>query len=138
MTASASVSASPRSLDVLDPESPKRVLILASDPAVADTTGWDIGFWWEELTHSYWEFTEAGYQVVIASPKGGHLRGDALSDPRDDMRLSADDLISLGFINSPAHRALVEQARPLAEINVSDFDALFLAGGAGPMYTFVD
>ena len=138
MTTSASMSASPRTLDVLDPQSPKRVLILASDPAVADTTGWDIGFWWEELTHSYWEFTEAGYEVVIASPNGGRLRGDALSDPRDDMRLSADDLISLGFINSPVHHALVEQARPLAEINISDFDAIFLAGGAGPMYTFVD
>src|SRR5580700_10740604 len=99
-----------RSLDLLHPDTPRRVLIVASDPAVSDQTGWQIGFWWEELTHSYWEFTNAGYHVVIASPKGGHLQADALSDPRDEGRLSADDLISLGFINSPEHQALVESA----------------------------
>jgi putative intracellular protease/amidase len=127
-----------RSIDVLHPETPKRVLILASDPAVSDQTGWHIGFWWEELSHSYWEFTQAGYQVVIASPKGGALQADSLSDPRDKLRLSADDLISLGFINSPDHVALVEQATPLSEVDIRDFDAVFLVGGQGPMYTFVD
>lgn len=127
-----------RSLDLLHPDTPKRVLIVASDPAVSDQTGWPIGFWWEELTHAYWEFTEAGYQVVISSPKGGHLQGDSLSDPRDERRLAADDLISLGFINSPEHLALVEHAPALAEIDINDFDAVFLVGGEGPMYTFVD
>ena len=127
-----------RSLDVLHPDTPTRVLIVASDPAVSDQTGWRIGFWWEELTHSYWEFTNAGYEVTVASPKGGRLEADALSDPRDEMRLSVDDLVSLGFINSPDHVALVEHAPALSEIDISDFDAVFLVGGQGPMYTFVD
>jgi putative intracellular protease/amidase len=113
-------------------------LIVASDPAVSDQTGSQIGFWWEELTHSYREFTEAGYRVVIASPKGGRLEADALSDPRDKMRLSADDLLSLGFINSPEHMALLEHVPALSEIDINDFDAVFLVGGEGPMYTFVN
>ena len=119
-------------------ETTRRVLIVASDPAVSDQTGWKIGFWWEELTHSYREFTEAGYEVVIASPKGGRLEGDPLSDPRDERRLSADDLFSLGFINSSEHMALVEDVPPLSEIDINDFDAVFLVGGEGPMYTFVN
>lgn len=127
-----------RSADLPRAATPKRVLILASDPAVSGQTGWEIGFWWEELTHSYWEFVNAGYQVVIASPKGGRLRGDALSDPRDERRLSADDLISLGFINSPEHMALIEHVPALAELDMNDFDAVFLVGGEGPMYTFAD
>ena len=135
MTATVSMT---RSLDLLHPDTPRRVLIVASDPAVSDQTGWQIGFWWEELTHSYWEFTNAGYEVAIASPKGGRLQADALSDPRDEMRLSADDLVSLGFINSPEHLALVEQAIALSEIDIDGFDAVFLVGGQGPMYTFVD
>ena len=94
--------------DVVYTETPRRVLIVASDPSVSEQTGWDIGFWWEELTHSYWEFTNAGYQVVIASPEGGTLRGDALSDLRDEGRRSADDLISLGFINSPDTNFIVQ------------------------------
>jgi putative intracellular protease/amidase len=127
-----------RSRDLLHPDAPRRVLIVASDPAVSDQTGWPIGFWWEELTHSYWEFTNAGYGVVIASPNGGRLQADALSDPRDEMRLSADDLISLGFINSPDHVALVEHAAALSAIDISGFDAVLLVGGQGPMYTFVN
>lgn len=119
-------------------QTPRRVLIVASDPAVSGQTGWPIGFWWEELTHSYREFTEAGYEVVIASPMGGHLEGDDLSDPRDDRRLEADDLLSLGFINSPEHMALLENVPALSEIHIDDFDAVFLVGGSGPMYTFVD
>lgn len=126
------------SADPLETEAPKRVLIVASDPAVSDQTGWEIGFWWEELTHSYWEFTKAGYQVVIASPKGGHLKADSLSDPRDEMRLSVDDLISLGFISSPEHVTLVEDVPALSQIDPNDFDSVFLVGGQGPMYTFVD
>jgi len=124
--------------DVLRTGTPRRVLIVASDPSVSQQTGWEIGFWWEELTHSYWEFIKAGYQVVIASPEGGPLKGDSLSDPRDEARRSADDLISLGFINSPEHMALLEQVPALSEIDPAEFDAVFLVGGMGPMYTFVD
>lgn len=117
---------------------PRRVLIVASDPAVSTQTGWPIGFWWEELTHSYSEFIAAGYEVVIASPNGGRLQADTISDPRDEMRLSEDDLISLGFLSSPKHLALIEDAQTLSGVDINDFDAVFLVGGMGPMFTFVN
>jgi len=41
--------------------------------------------------------------VDIASPDGGALRADSRSDPRDPSGYSADDLLSLCFINSPHH-----------------------------------
>jgi putative intracellular protease/amidase len=117
---------------------PKRIVMVASNPAVSERTGWPIGFWWAELTHPYWELTERGYTVDIASPDGGALRADAFSDPRDDSGYSADDLISLGFVNSPAHMKLVEQSKPLAGVRVDDYDGVLLVGGQGPMYTFID
>jgi len=116
----------------------KRVLIVASNPAISGQTGWPIGFWWAELTHPYWEFVEHGYEVTIASPDGGALQGDSFSDPEDSSGYSAEDLISLGFIKSPTHRALIENTVPLVDVVVGDFDAVFLVGGQGPMYTFVD
>jgi putative intracellular protease/amidase len=125
-------------VDILDPERPKRIAIVASNPAVSEQTGWPIGFWWGELTHPYWEFTERGYEVDIASPDGGALQGDAYGDPRDESGYSAEDLISLGFINSPKHMQLVEESKPLAEISVDAYDAILLVGGQGPMYTFWD
>ena len=124
------------SIDVLTPDAPKRVVIVASNPAVSEQTGWPIGFWWAELTHPYWELTEHGYRVDVASPDGGRLEADSWSDPRDDSRYSADDLLSLGFISSPEHARLVEESRPLADVSVGDYDALLLVGGQGPMYTF--
>jgi putative intracellular protease/amidase len=125
-------------IDILDPEHPKRVAMLASNPAVSGQTGWPIGFWWAELTHPYWELTEAGYTVEIFSPEGGRLEGDSWSDPRDDSGYSAHDLITLGFMNSPEHMRGVEESRPLAELHLDDHDAVFLVGGQGPMYTFFE
>jgi putative intracellular protease/amidase len=128
----------PATVDILRPDQPKRVLIVASNPAVSNVTGWPVGFWWSELTHPWWEFTEHGYQVEIASPDGGALRGDSWSDPRDESGYSAHDLISLGFIDSPTHAALVESTAPLSEIAVDAFDGVLFVGGQGPMFTFVD
>jgi putative intracellular protease/amidase len=125
-------------IDVLNPDAPKRVLILASSPAVSDQTGWPIGFWWAELTHPYWEFCEHGYVVDVASPEGGSLQADSWSDPRDESEYSADDLISLGFVNSPEHMKLIENSKPLADVRVDEYDALLVIGGQGPMYTFYE
>src|SRR6478609_3167172 len=101
----------------------KRVLIVASNPAISGQTGWPIGFWWAELTHPYWEFVEHGYEVVIASPDGGALQGDSYSDPEDESGYSAEDLISLGFTKSPTHRAMIENTVALSDVVVGDFDA---------------
>ncbi|NOK62361.1 MAG: type 1 glutamine amidotransferase domain-containing protein [Chloroflexi bacterium AL-W] len=125
-----------KAIDMLTPGKPKRVAIIASNPSVSEQTGWPIGFWWGELTHPYWEFSENGYDVDIISPDGGSLKGDGFSDPRDESGYSADDLISLGFINSPKHMALIENSIPLSDIRGDDYDAILLVGGQGPMYTF--
>jgi putative intracellular protease/amidase len=74
--------------------------------------------------------------VDIASPDGGALRADSWSDPRDKSGYSAEDLISLGFVNSPAHMKLVDESKPLAAVSVDDYDGVLLVGGQGPMYTF--
>jgi putative intracellular protease/amidase len=125
-------------IDVLNPQRPKRVVIVASNPAVSGQTGWPIGFWWSELTHPYWELTGHGYQVDVVSPEGGKLEADSWSDPRDESRYSTDDLLSLGFISSPEHMMLVEASKPIADVGVDDYDAALLVGGQGPMYTFID
>jgi len=125
-------------IDLVDPEHPKRVLMVLPNAAVSPQTGWPVGFWWSELTHAYWEFVEHGYTVRIVSPDGGTLVADSWSDPRDDSGYSGDDLISLGFINSAKHYALIENTTPLAEVSVNDFDTVFFVGGQSPMVTFVD
>ena len=115
---------------------PKRVAMVIANPAVSTTTGWPVGFWWSELTHPYYEFTEAGYAVEIFSPAGGKCEADAMSDPRDASGYSASDLISMGFIATPKLAALVEETQPVASLDVEKFDAIVVAGGQAPMFTF--
>jgi putative intracellular protease/amidase len=122
----------------IDIHTPRTVAIVASNPATSPVTGWPVGFWWAELTHPYWELTSRGYDVTVHSPDGGRLEADSWSDPRDPSGYSAEDLISLGFVNSPDHVALVEQSRPIAEIDVATTDAVLFIGGQGPMVTFRD
>ncbi len=122
----------------LDIHSKKRVLIIAANPGTSPTTGWPIGFWWAELTHPYWTFTEAGYEVTIASPKGGDLLADGYSDPEDASQYSAHDILSLGFKHSPAHAAQLKGTKSIAEVSLEDYDAIFVVGGQSPMVTMID
>jgi putative intracellular protease/amidase len=124
------------SLNITNTTRRKRVLVVAANSAVSTTTGWPIGFWWAELTHPYWAFTEAGYDVEIRSPRGGALAADGFSDPEDPSGYSAHDLVSLGFKKSPTHAALLADTPPIADVRVADYDAVFLAGGQSPMFTF--
>ncbi len=115
---------------------PRRVAIVISNPAVSTTTGWPVGFWWSELTHPYYQFTEKGYQIEVFSPQGGRCEPDAMSDPRDASGYSETDLITMGFVSTPRLAALIEQTRPVSEVRVDRFDAIVVAGGQGPMFTF--
>ena len=125
-----------RDTNAVNPRTPKRVAMVIANPAVSTTTGWPVGFWWSELTHPYYAFTEAGYEVEIFSPDGGACVADGMSDPRDASGYSASDLISMGFIATPALAALVESTRPAGEIDIRRFDAIVVAGGQAPMFTF--
>ncbi len=116
----------------------KRVLMVVANPAVSTNNGWPVGFWAAELTHPYYELTERGIEVSIASPDGGKVEFDALSDPRDPSRWSSEDLISMGFIHTPELMALLGDTPKLADLNYDDYDALLICGGQSPMFTFPD
>ncbi|HEY3202004.1 MAG TPA: type 1 glutamine amidotransferase domain-containing protein [Actinomycetes bacterium] len=117
-------------------EEPKRVAIVISNPAISTTTGWPVGFWWAELTHPYFRFTEAGYEVDVFSPHGGKCEADAMSDPEDPSGWQAEDVISRGYKHDPQFVKLIENTRPVEDISLDRYDALVVAGGQGPMFTF--
>jgi putative intracellular protease/amidase len=123
-------------LNVTRPDRKKRVLLIAANPSSSSVTGWPVGFWWSELTHPYWAFTEAGYDVEIRSPDGGALVADGFSDPEDASGYSAHDIVSLGFKKSPAHAALLESTQSIDGADPAAYDAIFVTGGQSPMFTF--
>jgi putative intracellular protease/amidase len=117
---------------------PKKVLIVVANPTTSTTLGWPVGFWGAELTHPYYELTQRGVAVTIASPGGGKVAMDALSDPRDDSKWSADDLITMGFLNAPELAALLQDTPKLGGLDLGEFDAIMVAGGQAPMFSFRD
>jgi len=115
---------------------PKKVLIVVANPTTSTTLGWPVGFWGAELAHPYFELTQRGVAVTIASPDGGKVEMDSLSDPRDESKWSADDLITMGFVNTPDLIALLEDTPKLADLDLEDYDAIMVAGGQAPMFSF--
>ncbi len=125
-----------KNTNVVSPKHPKRIAIVIANPAMSTTTNWPVGFWWSELSHPYYEFAEKGYEIELFSPNGGPCEADAMSDPNDASGYSSTDLISQGFIHTPSLRALTENTKPVSALRVADFDALVVAGGQAPMFTF--
>jgi putative intracellular protease/amidase len=124
--------------EIVDVTTTKRphVLMVVANPTISTTTGWRVGFWAAELTHPYYEFSRVSYDVTVASPEGGPVELDALSDPRDESKWSADDLISMGFLNTAELRALLGDTPKLEGLDLDKFDALVVCGGNAPMFQF--
>jgi len=122
--------------NVVSPKTRKRVAIVIANPAISTTTGWPVGFWWSELTHPYHVFTGKGYEIEVFSPNGGKCDADGMSDPNDASGYSNTDLISQGFIHTPPLKALVDDTKKVSDMDTAKFDAIVVAGGQAPMFTF--
>lgn len=115
---------------------PRRILSIVSN--TADLKGMPVGFFGEEMTRAFLMFHEAGHQVDLASPQGGEVMIDTHSDPRTPDGAYADDLVTLGFIHHAKFGAMLKNTLPISAVNVDDYDAVWVAGGGGPLLTFKD
>ena len=114
------------------------MLMVVANPTESTTTGWPVGFWAAELFHPLHAFERVRYDVTVASPDGGEVRLDALSDPRDESRWSADDVISMGALHMPEYADLLRDTPALAALDLDEYDALVICGGQGPVFQFRD
>ncbi len=115
---------------------PRRILSIVSN--TTELKGFPVGFFAEEMTRAFLMFTEAGHRVDLASPKGGEVMFDTHSDPRTPGGGYADDLISLGFAHHAKFGAMLKDTLPISAVSVDDYDAVWVAGGGGPLLTFKD
>src|SRR5215813_14945655 len=105
---------------------PKRVLITMSSHADMGISGKKTGTWFEEVATPYYEFTQAGLQVVFASPKGGDAPIDHLSLQAPFTTANTDR-----FLQDAAGMLAVRETNVLTNLDDRDFDALFFPGGYG-------
>ncbi|MCT4326159.1 type 1 glutamine amidotransferase domain-containing protein [Elizabethkingia anophelis] len=114
----------------------KKILCLVSN--TANLHGMEVGFFAEEMTRPFYDFIIAGYDVDVASPNGGAVKFDGHSNPENPQGAYPNDLISIGFVHHKEFGKWLQNTRAISEINVSDYDAVCVAGGGAPLLTFKD
>lgn len=110
----------------------KILIVLTSHDQLGDT-GRTTGFWLEELAAPYYVFKDAGYEITLASAKGGQPPLDPKSNEPDfqteaTRRFEAD---------ADANNALANTVK-LADVSASDFDTVFYPGGHGPLWDLAE
>ncbi|GIQ61242.1 peptidase [Flavobacterium collinsii] len=107
----------------------KRVLLVMSSLDEMGISGKQTGTWFTELAAPYYILTEAGYEVVFASPKGGEAPIDLLS-----MKVPFTTEYTDRFLNDSVALFAAKNTRKLRNIDYNTFDAVFLPGGYGLLW----
>ena len=109
----------------------KRALIVTTSHDTLGETGKSTGVFASEMTAPYYAFLDSGMDVDIASIQGGQI-------PVEEMSLkwpvvSAPDK---RYLNDPLFQSKVSRSYQIAQVNTTDYDIVFLAGGWGAAYDF--
>lgn len=89
------------------------------------------GVYASEMTEPYYTFLDAQMEVDVASITGGKIPIEKLSllpivRTEDDSR----------FLKDPVLKGKVNNSIPIAEIDINEYDIVFLSGGWGAAYDF--
>ncbi len=111
----------------------KRALIITTSHGVlatpGETEGKATGVMASEMTHPYYTFLDGGMEVDIASIQGGEIPIDPqtlqfmIRSPEDER-----------YLNDPIAQARVKNSIPIADVNIDQYDIVFISGGWGASY----
>lgn len=101
-----------------------KVLIIVSNANSIGSNNRRTGTFLSEVAHPYAEFEKADYQIDFASLTGESPFLDALN--------LADDPDNLKFLTGKGWEDMHKAAK-LSEVDVNDYDAVFVPGGLAPM-----
>jgi putative intracellular protease/amidase len=95
-----------------------------------DGTRYATGYWAEEFANPYKILTDAGHEVVVATPNGVTPNVDMMS-LRPEMAGGIDGALELEAIIRSAEA--MRRPLQLSDVRLEDYDAVYLPGGHGPM-----
>jgi putative intracellular protease/amidase len=95
-----------------------------------DGTRYATGYWAEEFARPYKILTEAGHEVVVATPGGVTPNVDMMS-LRPAMAGGEKGALELEEIIRSAE--VMRRPLQLSDVRLEDYDAVYLPGGHGPM-----
>lgn len=121
-----------QALDRKDAQKTKVLLVLTSHGELG-RTGLKTGFWLEEFAAPYYALTDAGVELVLASPKGG----EPPLDPKSEQEMFQSDYTRRYMKDKKAQARLAETVK-LSTVDQKDFDAVFYSGGYGPVFDLAE
>jgi putative intracellular protease/amidase len=111
----------------------KRALIITTSHGVlaapGETEGPATGVAASEVTHPYYVFLDGGMDVDVASIRGGEIPIDpqtlsfVMKSPEDER-----------YLNDSVAQAKVKNSIPIAQVDIDQYDIVFLSGGWGAAY----
>lgn len=111
----------------------QKILMVLTSHDQLGNTGEKTGFWVEEFAAPYYAFKQAGADITLASPLGGQAPTDPNSESED-----AQTPATVKYYDDASAQSAVANTKVLAEINASDFDAVFYPGGHGPLWDLTE
>jgi len=111
----------------------KALIVVTSHTSLGDT-GRKTGFYFDEMATPYWALRDAGYDVELASVKGGEAIWDVGSYGEPGKRPSAVQR----FIDNADAMASLSRTHSVASLDPTAYDTVFLPGGHGTMWDFTD
>ncbi len=106
----------------------KKILMVLTSHSDLVNTDSKTGVWLGEFTDPYYEFIDKGFEVTLASPKGGKPPVDPRSQLTENITSS-----NRRFQKDEKAQKDFEFTHKLEELSADDFDAVFFPGGHGPM-----
>jgi len=110
-----------------------KILIVLTSHDQLGNTGKKTGFWLEEFATPYYTLKDAGVEITLASPKGGQPPLDPTSDLPKNQTESTKR-----FRTDTAAQSELASTIKLADVSAGAFDAVFYAGGHGPLWDMPD
>jgi len=110
----------------------KKALLVITSHSELGNTGRKTGFYYEELATPYWKFIDAGYDVDIASIKGGKAPADpgsikSTEEQPESVKRFLGDIMSVNKVNTSLSISFIDPAA---------YSVIFLSGGHGTMWDF--
>lgn len=111
----------------------KNILLVVTNVGMYESGNLKTGLWLSELTHMYHAAKEKGWQMTIASPKGGEVPLDP-----ESLKPLVLDKMSKEYYENPAFMKELNSSEKLEDVENEAFDLVYLAGGHATMYDFPD
>lgn len=111
----------------------KKILFVLTSNDKMGNTGHKTGFWIEEFAAPYYLLKDRGFEITLASPKGGQSPIDPNSE-KEDAQTPATER----FYKDKETQDLLANTKLLTSIDPANFDAVFYPGGHGLLWDLIE